>query len=358
MANESIFGAYVQRRKMALGDVAEYLSSAWGFLSFGLVLIPVIMMVLYEPFDESLQPIASLRVGGPISLLCTFVIAFYMLSLRYEIHRYTHTASFAKKARPSIPIAALALFVGAIALAFILGFALAAKDDLVSPAGGQGTVAANSPAHMVLKLLFTGCLVGMLICLSLSAGLMAAYTFGKSVPTTGPGAPLYADEAALKDKVIAAVSEELQTQEEPTVSDLERLPGGGISISLRYRGGVAENGEDEYREEKTVVAQADHMGRLTQVKEKGTRPLTNEPFRLPPVLHAVREVLGLGDQAKLTVHGIRRENDGSVTMDIEDPNHKQWVVHADRWSRLTSVEQKGPTSTQPRPGTPSAPRGP
>ena len=339
MADSTIRHSMVQRNEQRLSAVLEYLMSVWGILSFALMLVPLLMLVLYTPVNNMLQPIASAKVGAPIALLCTFVIAFYVLTLRDALFRYTYTLPFGEKTKRPLPVLALFFFVAAILLAFILGFGLAAKDSLISVDGGKDTLRFGSFEHMILKLLMTGCLIFILVFLSLCASLMAAYRYGKSIPVDGDDAPLYTDEQALTKKVLAAVRQELGLEQDPAVSDMTRLGDGGIALTLKYRGEEIEQQDIRFREERTIVARADHRGQLIRIEEKEVRQSKVEAFQVTPVLKAAREVLGIDADAPLTVSSMERDGDGEVSVTLVHQG-KTWLARADRWSRLISIKEK------------------
>jgi len=339
MADNTVQNSMVQRNEQRLSAVLEYLMSVWGILSFGLILVPLLMLALYGPVNNMLQPIASVKVGGPIALLCTFIIAFYILTLRDELFRYTYTLPFGEKAKRPLPVLALLFFVVAIGLAFALGFGLAAQDSLVSFDGSVGTLRYGSFEHMFLKLLMTGCLIFILVFLSLSASLMAAYRYGKTIPTGGSNAPLYTDEQALTKKVLAAVRQELGLERDPGVSDMTRLGDGGIALTLKYRGEEIEQQDIRFREEKTVVARADHRGQLIKIEEKEVRQSKVEVFQVTPVLEAAKEVLGIDRNAPLAVSSMVRDGNGEVSVTLVHQG-KTWLAKADRWSRLISIKER------------------
>jgi hypothetical protein len=339
MAGSTTRQNILKRNEKRLFDVLEYLMSVWGILSFGLIFVPALMLALYTPVNNILQPIASVKVGGPIALLCTFVIAFYVLTLRDVLFRYTYTLPFGEKPKRPIPVLVLLLFVIVILLAFVLGFGLAVKDSLVTVDGGAGTLRFDSFEHMILKLFMTGCLIFILVLLSLSASLMAAYRYGKTIPTDGDDAPLYTREQALTEKVLAAVCQELGLEQDPAVSDMTRSSDGGIALTLKYRGEEIEQQNIRFREEKTIVARADHRGQLIKIEEKEVRQSKVEAFQVGPVLEAAREVLGIAANAPLAVSSMKRDRDGEVSVTLAHQG-KTWLAKADRWSRLISIKEK------------------
>ena len=77
----------------------EYLTSVWGIMSFGLIGVPLVMLVALDVVDQVLEPVVSAMVAAPIALVCTVVIAFYGISLRDELYRYTRTLSFRGSAK-------------------------------------------------------------------------------------------------------------------------------------------------------------------------------------------------------------------------------------------------------------------
>jgi hypothetical protein len=316
----------------------------WGALSLVMVLLTTILgwagLSLSTAVEGSfpwqmnqiLQPIASLFVGGPIAFVCTFVIVFYMYSLRDEFHLYTHTRTFSDKPGRSIPVWALVFFVIAILLAFFLAFFLSSKDSIVAPAGFklEGMLEEGSMAHLMLKLAMTGCLVFMFVFLALSAGLMAAYEYGKSVDETAQP-PIYVDTERLKDEVLEAVRTELK-EGELEVSDIKRQERGGISLSVHHRGEKYEPKGDDVviREDRTWEVEANSRGNLKKIEEKNLRVVQVEGATPPPsegdgagdtpppaqpidaILDQVRELVG--SQTGLRVRRFEKMSDGNITL--------------------------------------------
>jgi len=319
----------------------EYIASVWGIMSFALILVPLLMLVALEQVDKVLQPVVSAVVGAPIALVCTYVIAFYGLSLRDELYKYTRTLSFRRQTRPPmpIPIWALNAFIAAIVLAFLLAFGVTAKDQLVSPPGRfvAGTLAYGETAHMVVKFVMTGCLIFVFVFLSLSAALMAAYEYGKSIELTSPELPIYTDEDRLKEQVLKAACEKLGIKvSEVTVSDMKRQPDGGVSLTLRHKGEVIDQGDLQFREDKTWEVCANWVAELVQVEEKAVRQSKVEAFQIKPVLEAVQEILDA--KALPRVLSMKRGEEGLVTLNLSHEG-RAWRAKADRWSRLVELEE-------------------
>jgi hypothetical protein len=230
---------------------------------------------LYGWVNEMLQPIASARVGAPIALLNTAVIAFYIYSMRNALHHYERTRRFREKPRQSIAFWALAFFVVVILLAFILSFGLATKDALVGPAGGvaregSGTFAYGGFGHILLKLMMTGCLILIFVFLALAAGSMAAYLYGQYIDEHRPD-PIFLNERLLVKVVLPSVREQLGVETDPVVSGMHRLQNGGIGLDLHHRGELVTKGSIIVREDQTWSVEADCWGRVRKVEAKGLR---------------------------------------------------------------------------------------
>ena len=233
----------------------------WKVLSFGLVLCPLIMLLFYSTTDGILQPIASIRVGGPIALLCTFVIAFFLSSLRDDLHAREQMRQFKETPGRPLPVWVLLFFVVAILLAFWLAFGLAAKDAL---AGRRGLLEPGSMAHLLFKLVMTGCLIFVFVFLSLSAGLMDVYMYSKHAKTK-----VYLEMDELRTKALESVRTELDLGQDPlTIADMKRLENGGISLTLRRTGKLVQQGDVRFIEDKTWTVEADRKGHLVKIKEE------------------------------------------------------------------------------------------
>jgi hypothetical protein len=316
-------------------DLIRYGLNAWALFSFALPLLPLFMLFSYEAVDRFLQPIASLRVGGPISLVATSLIAFLSYTLRDELHRYTHTRSFSERPRRSLTDWALRFFVAAIILSFVLGFGIATEDLLVARGPFEPGVAVyGGLAHLLLKLLMTGTLIVMFVCFALLAGLMAAYAYGEAVDRSAGEKPLYTDEARLQRKVLQAARTQLDLGP-VTVAEMSRRPDGGISLVLQRRGELIEQGDEMYREDRTWRVEANHEGEVIRAEEQDVRHTKAEGFEIGLVLSDVREVLDTS--APLTVAGMRRMEDGEVQLTVVHRGTR-WVARADRWNRLIEIE--------------------
>ncbi|MBN1641546.1 MAG: hypothetical protein JXA09_09945 [Anaerolineae bacterium] len=331
--------AYAKARADRLWDLADYALNPWGVFTAFLILVIGAMLLFSDVVGPALQPLISLRVGGWMSLVCTIVIAFYIYALRDEAYRYTHTLSFSARRRRPLPVLALQAFAAALAIAFIIAFGLTAKEQLIAPPGIErpGTFAYGAFPHMVLKLVMTGLMVLGFVFLTVSAGLMAAYEYGSTIDDDSPTAPLYTDEARLKTRVLGTACAQLGFQEsEVTISDMRRRGDGGMSLVLHHTGELVEQGETQFREDKTWEIEANYTGELIRVEQKETRQSKVEAFRVQAVLAAVRDALRT--DVPLEITGMQRQSDGEVVLQIAE-GRKKWLATADRWSRLIALER-------------------
>jgi hypothetical protein len=331
--------AYVRTRADRVWDLADYFITPWGIFSVALILIVIAMLLFFDVVNPALQPLVSLRVGGPMALICSLVIAFYIYALRDEAYRYTHTIAFTARRRQPLPVLALEAFVLALAIMFILAFGLTAKEQVVSPPGIErtGSLAYGGMPHMALKLFMTGCLILIFVFWTASAGLMAAYEYGKSIDDGSPQAPLYTDEARLKARVLGSACAELGFREsEVTVSQMRRTADGGVLMTLHHTGELVDQGDTQFREIKTWEVEANYTGELIRVEQKETRQSKAEAFRVQAVVDAVAEVLHA--EGPLEVTAMVRQEDGEVVLQISQ-GRKKWTATADRWSRLIALER-------------------
>jgi hypothetical protein len=251
-----------------------YLRNFWGLLSFLLILPPLLMIMpgIFPLVNNALQPVASARVAGPIALLSTAIIAFYVFSLRETLYHYSNLRQFKEKPGPPLALLALQFFCLAILLAFFLAFAVTTKDSIVGPPGFDssfqtGVIAFGSVWHLLFKLLMTGFLVFIFVFFSLSASMMAAYEYGTYLDEHRPD-PIYLNEQLLLEVVLAVVYENLDSNIQLKVADMKRLEDGGISLKLHYRGEPAERGGVILVEEKTWAVEADRWGRVRKILEQ------------------------------------------------------------------------------------------
>ncbi len=322
------------------GSAAKYLINVWGVLSFLLILPPLFMLLpgVYQMANEALQPIASVRVGAPIALICNFVIAFYMLTLRDDLRRYSHTRMFGERPGRPLPIWGLLLFVAAILCAFVLAFGLTDKSSIIGY--GEGRIAEGSFGHMVIKLLMTGVFLFVFVFLALSAGLMAAYSYTQTMDESSAEKPLYASESKLQSQTFQTACAELGLDGKQTViSDMRRTAGGGLRLMLQSRGTVVQ-GENSFREDRTWQAEADDEGRLIKVEQVKSQVTKVEepkspakPSQLADVLETLQKLMGA---KKLVLSSMERANDGSVSMQVSHED-KTISIRVDQRGQIVQI---------------------
>ncbi len=256
-----------------------YFASFWGALSLLLILPPLFMMmpIVYPIVNDMLQPVASVRVGAPISFLVAVIVAFYMYSLRIPIHHYSLTRRFKVNPGRSVSLWALIFFVTAVLLIFFLAFAVTSKDSIVAPQGyypmeGDGLLRYGSFGHLVLKLAMTGFLIFIFVFLALSAAMMAVYLFGHRMEEEQPN-PIFLNEALLIKIVLDTVRDQLGANAKVTTSGLKRLEDAGISMTLACDEALSTQGSDIIQKSRTWVVEADCWGRVNKIEEKGQRLL-------------------------------------------------------------------------------------
>jgi hypothetical protein len=260
-----------------------YFSSFWGFLSF-LVILPPLFMILpgiFRLVNDALQPIASARVGAPIALLNTMIIAFYVFSLRDALRHYTLTRHFKKKPGYSLSAYALLFFVVAILLTFVLAFDVTAKNSIIgspeySASEIEGLIEFGSPMHLLIKLAMTGLLIFIFVFFSLSAGTMAAYEYTKYVDAHYPD-PIYLNEHRLQEVVLDTVKTELGPDVTLNIAGMERLEDAGIGLDLRHAGKLASAEGVHLLEEKSWRVEANRWGRVMKVQQQGARTIQLAP---------------------------------------------------------------------------------
>lgn len=258
-------------------SLLAYFGNVWGILSIGLILLPLFSLMLFNWVNRILQPIASITVAGPISLLVTAIIAFYMYSLRNSFHHYSLTRGFQKKPGKSVALWALIFFVIAMLLVFILAFAIVDKDALVAPRGygeGQteGLLVYGSTGHMFLKLVMTGVVLFTFIFLALAAGMMACYVYGHYIEHLLPN-PIFLNEALLIKVVLNTVKLQMSGGAPVNINmtGMERLEGAGISLNLDSDEKLTTQGGDVVQKSKTWLVKANCWGRVNHIEEKGLR---------------------------------------------------------------------------------------
>jgi hypothetical protein len=338
----------------------------------------MILPGVYTRINDVLQPVASARLGAPIALLISFVVAFYMYSLRDVLHQYTLTQPFKEKPGPSLIRVALMFFVAAVVLGFVLGFALTTKDSLVSAqgdagAGSDGIFVQGTTAYLLFKLAMTGCLIFVLVFLALSAGIMAAYEYGGYVAARRPD-PIFLKEELLLRVVLGAVREHLEIDdvgstvdnaressvaqrgtgpdERLSISQMKRRGNAGLALTLQNEGDLAERGDLVVREDRTWYVEADRWGQLTSVEEKGFRLAQLVEESLPPVDAVRLQVRKLvGSQADLKLIELeRREGGTSLRFVQEGPSRlaeggrpavqAEWMIQVNAEGQISRIRKR------------------
>ena len=365
-------------RNEELPDVTMgYFTNGWGVLSFLLILPPLFMLLpgISRWSANLLQPIVSTLLGPLFALVVTSIISSYVFSLRDALHYHSLKRRFRAKPGRSLAFWALAFFVMAILLAFVLGFALTTKDSIIGPPGYpqvllQGMVAYGGVWHQLIKLAMTGVFIFAFVFLALSASLMAAYKYGGHVDRVHP-APIFMNEQLLVWVVLDAVEKHLEAAgpiargaerargQEPadlegglSISGMSRLDSGGVALTVHNIGKISARENVSVREDRTWYVEADEWGHLSKVEEKSlqvTKVAEEVLAPLDAVLAQVRKLLGAS--AELQVRGLEQLADESKVLTIMQmvreklPNNAwidkatTWRVEADPEGRVTRVKR-------------------
>jgi hypothetical protein len=354
-----------------------YFVNGWGVLSFLLIIPPLFMLLpgISRWTARLLQPIVSTLLGPLFALVVTSIIAFYVFSLRDALHYHSLKRGFRAKPGRSLAFWALILFATAILLAFVLGFALTAKDSVIGPPGYpqallKGMVAYGGIWHQLIKLAMTGVFIFVFVFFALSASLMAVYKYGGYVDKAHP-APIFVNEQLLVWVVLDAVEKHLEAAgpiardaerargQEPadlegglSISGMARLEGGGVALTVHNIGKILARENVSVREDRTWYVEADERGHLSKVEEKSLRVTKVAEEVLAPldaVLTQARKLLGTS--AELQVRGLEQLADGSKVLAIVQmvreklPNGAwldkatTWRVEADPEGRVTRVKR-------------------
>ncbi len=268
---------YDNSQAREVNEFFGYWGNIWGMMSFLLIFPPMFMLLpgVFGLVNKALQPIASVRVGGPIALLNAVVIAFFMFGMRDELHRYTLLQRFKKEPGRPLPLWGLICFVIAILLVFFLSYTMSIKDLLIGPEGYsqqelEGMLAYGSTGHILLKMTMTGCLIFIFVFLSLAAGFLAAFEYGEYVDARQP-APIYLNERLLLKVVLDTIRERFSADGDLRVSDMDREEDGGISLNVQCAGHLSTRGGVELLEEKSWLVKADRWGRVLKLAEQGRK---------------------------------------------------------------------------------------
>jgi rubredoxin len=264
----------------------RYFASFWAALSFLLVFATLLLLLpgIRGRADEAVQPVASIRVGGPIILLITLISAYYVYTLRDRLHEYELLRSVQKRPGRPLEIWALILFSGAVFFTFFLAFSIVSKDSIVgSGLYTEGRLVEGSTAHLSFKLVMTGVLILIFALFVVAAGLMATYEYGLYVDAHRPD-PIFLDEKRLSDVILGAMRDELESDgewsapngERPEnagavrlqVADRQRLEDGGLALTIRHEGELTTRHGNQVLERKEWHVEADRWGRVRKRDEQ------------------------------------------------------------------------------------------
>lgn len=260
-----------------VGDLTlGYFGSIWAILSFLLIAVPLFLLLpgVFAWVDGILQPLVSLRVAGPIVLILTMGIAFFMFSTRDELREVALIRSFKGKLGNPLPIWALISFLFAIGLAFLLGFAITNKQMLVEAPGVpttqlQGRLVYGGTLHFLFQMLLTGAFVLLFALFSVSAGVMAVYEYIQFVEARLP-APIFMNEQLLLYVVLKVVREELDPDVEFRMAGMKRLEDAGISLFLHHLG--EPNTAGTFLAPRGWRVEADRWGHVRKMFEQSLSP--------------------------------------------------------------------------------------
>jgi hypothetical protein len=212
-------------------------------------------------------------VAAPISLLLTMVFAFFLFSMRDDLHEEHQSRTFREKQRKSLPRRALEFFILGVALVFVLGFVVTSKDVLVGP--GDGQIAPGTIAHLMLVFVMTGCLIMVFAFLSLATGYMAVYEFGLYYEERTPD-PIYLSEQLMLDVILKTVKNQLGEDVEVSLSRMRRTPEAGMELQLHEQGELKTVEGQALLQEKGWLVVADLWARLRKMEEHGKRTIEIE----------------------------------------------------------------------------------
>jgi len=233
--------------------------------------------MLVSPIKEAMQDafasVASVRVAAPIALLLTMVFAFFLFSMRDDLHEQHQSRTFREKQRTPLPMRALQFFIAGVVLIFLLGFVVTSKGQLIG--SGPGQIAEGSFPHLLLVFVMTGCLVLMFAFLSLATGYMAVYDFCLYAEGRTPD-PIYLSEDLMLKVILKTVRAQLDPGVEVSLSKMRRTPDAGMELQLHQRGVLKTVGDDTLLEEKGWLIIADLWARLRTMVEHGTRTIKVE----------------------------------------------------------------------------------
>ncbi len=255
---------------MSLGPIDRlwgFFANIWGTLTFLALVIPAISLVqilLSALFPSLFGPLPSnLRVEILSQALAFFLSTadfLFIYTLRFNLWEYEWLRQVTRDKRmPSLVTMAVVAFQMSVVAALVY---LILKLFWIPPASPPpvGLDVTGIVQKILLPILYSWIFVTFVFCTMLLCTVRYIRLLNQRVPQ-----PVFMNTDHLVELVIASLRENLETENPLKVAEIERIPNGGVKLTVER---LKEDGEEV---EKKYDVIANERGRITSLKEQVTR---------------------------------------------------------------------------------------
>jgi hypothetical protein len=236
-------------------------SLPWGWLALISFILPVLAAAVVD-----FTPVASERIGIPLSILLIFVNFALLYALKDSLWQYDHLARVGRGFKPSLTLLTVITFVLALVFGLALVFMLEARK--ATPQAG--------PTEGLVRVITTILLALTFVDVTLSALFMAGHDYGNWLNLEMPQ-PIYAQERRLLRVIEDSVRAKIQRVTgkdgpvEITIADLERTADAGVILMINTETQVKPNPEGEaLRQLQHWRVETDRWGQIIKMSREGT----------------------------------------------------------------------------------------
>jgi hypothetical protein len=197
-------------------------SLPWGWLALNSFVLPAVAAVVVD-----FTPVASERIGIPLSILLIFVNFALLYALKDSLWQYDHLARVGRGFRPSLTLLTVIAFVLALVFGLSLVFMLEVRK----------TTPEVGPTEGLVRVITTILLALTFVDVTLSAMFMAGRDYGNWLNREMPQ-PIYAQERRLLRVIEDSMRAKIQQATgkdgpvEITIADLERTADAGVILMI------------------------------------------------------------------------------------------------------------------------------
>jgi hypothetical protein len=236
-------------------------SLPWGWLALISFVLPVVATAVID-----FTPVASERIGIPLSILLIFVNFALLYALKDSLWQYDHLARVGRGFRPSLTLLTVIAFVLALAFGLALVFMLEARKATPEAGSTEGLV------RVITTILLSMTFVNV----TLSAIFMAGHDYGNWLDLEMPQ-PIYAQERRLLRVIEDSLGAKIQQVTgkdgpvEITIADLERTADAGVILMINTETEVKPDPQGEaLRQLQNWRVEADRWGQIIKMNREGT----------------------------------------------------------------------------------------